>query len=879
MAPAIIFVMRCLPLFLLCASAASAQQFDFGPGKITPDVKYSDERGYGFEQDTHYFSIKVQDEGNYRVTVTFGSATASSVTTVKAELRRLMIEKVVTAPGQFETRSFIVNVRHPEIAGGGEVRLKDREKTSEAWAWDDKLTLEFCNSAPAYTHIAIEKAGDIPTIYIAGDSTSTDQPLEPFNSWGQMLTRFFTPGVAIANHGESGESLKGFIGERRLAKLMSVIQPGDWLFIQMGHNDQKERGEGVGAFTTYKADLKRFIAEARQHGATPVLITSMHRLTFDHEGKITNSLGDYPEAARQAAREERVALIDLNAMSKPFYEALGPVDAHRAFAGKDTTHHSDYGSYELAKCIVQGIKSAELPLAKFLVDVPAFDPAHPDPLEKFDVPAEPQPKSTIFVVGDSTASNGGDKGWGDQFAAYFDLSKVNVVNRAIAGRSARTYTKEGRWDKVAADLKSGDFVLIQFGHNDGGAPDQPPYRGDLPGLGDEQKEVTNAAGQQETVHTFGWYLRKFVRETKEKGATPILLSPTVRNIWTGASVERQMGHFAEWDKQVADAEGVMFLDEANAIADAYEKLGPEKVKDYFPIDHTHTNPEGAELNASIVVATLKGANSPVVAFLSEKGAAVPAYPAPLNPATAGGRLPVPANPNLPTLFLIGDSTVRNGRGDGSNGQWGWGEPIVDFFDASKINVVNRAVGGLSSRTYLTGGHWDRVLALLKPGDFVMMQFGHNDSGPLDDAARARGTLKGAGDETREIDNPISKEHEVVHTYGWYLRKFIVEARAKGATPIMCTLIPRKIWKDGKIVRNTNDYAGWAAAVAQSEHVPLIDLNERIAAAYDAMGAEKVEPMFGDPHTHTSRAGAELNAAMVIEGLKALADDPLAQYLK
>ena len=173
---------------------------------------------------------------------------------------------------------------------------------------------------------------------------------------------------------------------------MSVIKPGDWLFIQMGHNDQKERGEGVGAFTTYKADLKRFIAEARQHGATPVVITPMNRLTFDADGKITNSLGDYPEAVRQAAREENVALIDLNAMSKPFYEAHGPVDAHRAFAGNDTTHHSDYGSYELAKCIVQGIKDAKLPIAKFLVNTPTFDPAHPDPFEKFDVPAEPSGK-------------------------------------------------------------------------------------------------------------------------------------------------------------------------------------------------------------------------------------------------------------------------------------------------------------------------------------------------------------------------------------------------------------------------------------------------------------------------------------------------------
>jgi lysophospholipase L1-like esterase len=387
----------------LAAVTAGAQtqvryKLDFDSSKaeagwtaVPPSTLYTDELGYGFEPGSApiYFSVKVPEEGNYRVTVTLGHRAHESTTTVKAELRRLMLEQIYTAPGQFETRSFIVNTRLPQIAGGGEVRLKDREKTSEAWAWDNRITLEFIGAPPAVDRIEIEKANGIPTLYIAGDSTSTDQGREPFNSWGQMLTRFFKPDIAVANHGESGESLRGFIAESRFAKIMSVIGPGDWLFIQMGHNDQKEKGEGVGAFTTYKASLKQFIAEARRHGATPVLITSMNRLTFDAEGKITNSLGDYPEAVRQAAKEESVALIDLNAMSKPFYEALGPQDAHKAFAGKDTTHHSDYGSYELAKCVVQGIKDAKLPIAKYLVDAPPFDPAHPDPIAAFNVPAEP----------------------------------------------------------------------------------------------------------------------------------------------------------------------------------------------------------------------------------------------------------------------------------------------------------------------------------------------------------------------------------------------------------------------------------------------------------------------------------------------------------
>ena len=482
---------------------------------------------------------------------------------------------------------------------------------------------------------------------------------------------------------------------------------------------------------------------------------------------------------------------------------------------------------------------------------------------------------TVYVIGDSTANNADHRGWADPFASYFDASKINVVNRARGGRSSRTFVTEGLWDKVREELKPGDYVLIQFGHNDGSAPDQDRARGSLPGLGDESMEFTLPNGNKETVYTFGWYMRKFIAETKAKGATPIVLSLTVRNIWKDATVERGPGEYSKWSAEIAKSQGVAFLDVTNAIADVYEKLGPGKVKEFFPEDHTHTNPAAADLNASLVVAALKGQNL-LANRLSAKGQGVESYPQTLAPQLTKIVLPVPANPKLPTLFLIGDSTVRNGRADGANGQWGWGEPIVAFFDAAKINVVNRAVGGLSSRTYFTA-YWEQTLALVKPGDYVMMQFGHNDGGPLDDAARARGTLRGVGDESKEIDNPITRQHEVVRTYGWYLKKFIADARAKGATPIVCTLIPRKTWKDGKIVRDSGTYAGWARQVAISENTPLIDLNEIIARQYDALGPEKVEPLFGDPHTHTSLAGAELNAQCVISGLKGLENNPLANY--
>ena len=230
---------------------------------------------------------------------------------------------------------------------------------------------------------------------------------------------------------------------------------------------------------------------------------------------------------------------------------------------------------------------------------------------------------------------------------------------------------------------------------------------------------------------------------------------------------------------------------------------------------------------------------------------------------------------IPTVWLVGDSTVRNGRGDGANNQMGWGDELAPYLDLNKVNLVNRAIGGRSSKTSITEGHWDEVLATIKPGDIVLIQFGHNDSGAPDEPTRARASLPGVGEETKGIENPILKQHETVHTFGWYLRKYVADTRARGATPILCSLIPRKIWKDGKIARNTDTYAGWTRAVADATKTDFIDLNEITARKYDALGEAAVEPLFGDPHTHTTAAGAIMNAESVVAGLKALAKDPLA----
>jgi lysophospholipase L1-like esterase len=229
----------------------------------------------------------------------------------------------------------------------------------------------------------------------------------------------------------------------------------------------------------------------------------------------------------------------------------------------------------------------------------------------------------------------------------------------------------------------------------------------------------------------------------------------------------------------------------------------------------------------------------------------------------------------PTLFIIGDSTVHNS----STGLQGWGDVIGSSFDQTKIKVENRARGGRSSRTFQTEGLWDQVLAEIKPGDFVLIQFGHNDGGAINDDSRARGSLRGTGEEIEEIDNLLTKKHEVVHTYGWYMRKFVRDTKAKGATPIVLSQVPRNMWKDGKVVRAASDYGGWAAEVARSEKALFIDLNEIVAGEYEKIGVEKLsKEYFLTDHTHTTPAGAQLNADSVVSGLKAL-QSSLKTFLK
>jgi lysophospholipase L1-like esterase len=322
---------------------------------------------------------------------------------VKAEQRRLMLESVKTAKGETVHRTFVVNVRTPKIARGErDVQLNERERS--AATWDDKLTLEFNGPHAAVREIEIKPAApDVVTVYIAGDSTVTDQGGQPYTGWGQLLPRFFSDQVAVSNHDETGRALYSFRGERRLDKILSTIKPGDYLLIQFGHNDQKNKAPGSGPFTTYKADLEQYIKAARAKGATPVVVTPMYRRRFDSAGKLENSLGDFPAAARKVAEEQKVALIDLHEMSGKVFQALGEEGSKQAFlfvpAGtvpgqdkdiKDNSHFSAYGAYELARCVVEAIRQCDLPLKKQLAgDVRPFDPAHPDDVASVKIPRSP----------------------------------------------------------------------------------------------------------------------------------------------------------------------------------------------------------------------------------------------------------------------------------------------------------------------------------------------------------------------------------------------------------------------------------------------------------------------------------------------------------
>ena len=343
-----------------------------------------------------YFSVPVED-GNYKVTVTLGSKKKAAQTVVRAESRRLMVENCVTKKGKFETYSFIVNKRSQEIPGGGKVSLKPREL--DYLNWDSLLTLEFNGAAPAVKSIRIEPDTTATTIFLCGNSTVVDQELEPWASWGQMIPRWFTDKVAISNHAESGLTVRTFLDGHRLDKVLSMLKKGDYVVCEFGHNDQKEKRPGDGAWYHFAHGLKTFIDRVRAANGHIIFITPTQRRSFDEatHTKILETHLDYPDAMRAVAKREGVPVIELHDMTRTFFEALGYEGSKKAlvhypantFPGQDkpladNTHFNPYGAYEVAKMVVMGMKQLQLPIiGELKTEWQDFDAAHPDDPDAF----------------------------------------------------------------------------------------------------------------------------------------------------------------------------------------------------------------------------------------------------------------------------------------------------------------------------------------------------------------------------------------------------------------------------------------------------------------------------------------------------------------
>lgn len=341
-------------------------------------------------------NIEVPD-GNYKVTVVLGSKKKAGNTVVRAENRRLMVDEVATKKGQFKTVEFVVNKRTPEIEKGKRVKVKDREKNYNTW--DNAINLEFTGAVPAVKEVKIERDTTATTIFLCGNSTVVDQPYEPWASWGQMIPRWFGPEIAISNNAESGLTAGSFLGSYRLDKILTMMKKGDYVICEFGHNDQKEKMAGAGAWYNFSYNLKVFIDKVRAKGGNIIFVTPTQRRLFDDatHSKILETHGDYPDAMRAVAKREGVPVIELHDMTRTFFETLGYENSKKAlvhypantFPGQDkpladNTHFNPYGAYEIAKMVVMGMKQLNLPIVKYLrSDWKDFNPAQPDDYNKF----------------------------------------------------------------------------------------------------------------------------------------------------------------------------------------------------------------------------------------------------------------------------------------------------------------------------------------------------------------------------------------------------------------------------------------------------------------------------------------------------------------
>ncbi len=519
-------------------------------------------------------------------------------------------------------------------------------KPRQAWLEDTNgvrdLTLDSLAKANQVRPVSgSSRRGSSPVLFLIGNSTMRNGTLGNGNNgqwgWGYFEHLFWDENrITVENHALGGTSTRTFY--RNLwPDVLKGIRPGDYVMLELGHNDNgsldsgrarasikgtgkdsievtiKETGkkEMVYSFGGY---VRRYVAEIRAKGATPILLTLTPRNDYEptDSTQIQRKLDSFTPWIFTMGHELNIPVIDLNDISARKLESYGRWKTNYFFFG-DKIHSSEFGAKMNAQSCAEGIMASGDPQLSVLKSYLRTDMITPQRCDQ----NRREGKPVVFITGDSTVKNtdkdeDGMWGWGSQAGTIFNEKKCTVVNAAMAGRSTRTFLEEGRWDKVYNSIQPGDYVLIQFGHNDIGDIDSKKERGVIASADDTCHVYRLASNHQyKVIYSFGWYLRKFIQDVREKGGTPILLSLTPRNEWPGGKIERRNDSYGKWYRKVAEDTGCEFIDVHNITADALDKIGREKAAVYYNHDHTHTSLLGARLNAQSVAKGLKKNKSPL----------------------------------------------------------------------------------------------------------------------------------------------------------------------------------------------------------------------------------------------------------------------------
>ena len=522
----------------------------------------------------------------------------------------------------------------------------------------------------------------------------------------------------------------------------------------------------------------------------------------------------------------------------------------------------------------------------------------------------------LFLIGNSTMrtgtmgnGNNGQWGWGFYEHEYFDENKITVENHALGGTSPRTFYKSpDLWKRSLSGVRKGDYVFLELGHNDNGPIDsiraRSSYRpqGKLSITEDSIIIYNKVRACMDTVYTFGGYTRRMINEVRAKGAFPVLFTLTPRNAYEedGKTIQRKLTDFTPAIFAIGKEMDVPVIDLNDISAKKLEAYGPLKTDYHFFLDKIHSSAFGAKMNAASAAEGLMDCTDPRLAELKSYLIAEKVRPdyeekllawEPNNYDKKGRIIPkqktAEEKKQKVRIFLCGDSTGKN-EDKNPDGMWGWGSQAYTVFDEAKCTFINCAKAGRSTRTYLNENRWEEVYRTLRPGDYVLIQFGHNDIGGID-KDKERGVIACAKDTCHVYKSKSSGKFEVVYSFGWYLRKMIGDAKEKGAIPVILSFTPRNEWPNGKIERRNNDYIPqWDEAVAKECGVEFVDVHNITADFLDKKfsnkkgdskkAKEKASPYFNHDHTHTSLLGARTNCLSLAKGLRDI-KSPLVQYLK